>query len=117
MQIAVAHLAEDWQIFGVEEVVVEFDDVLELRTDRRQRGFQVFERLHRLQAKVAAQFAVAVEAELAGDIDEAGGGRGLDHVGVAGRLGQCLWINEADLVHGVPLFAGVVTLARLPLKV
>jgi len=103
LQIAVAHLAEDWQILGVEEVVVEFDDVLELRTDRRQRGFQVLERLHRLQAKVAAQFAVAVEPELAGDIDEAGGGRGLDHVGVAGRLGQGLWINEADLVHGVPL--------------
>jgi hypothetical protein len=38
-------------------------------------------------------------------------------VGVAGRLGQGLWINEADLVHGVPLFAGVVTLARVTLKV
>ena len=38
-QIAVAHLAEDWQIFDVEEVVVEFDDVLELRTDRCQGGF------------------------------------------------------------------------------
>lgn len=105
-QITVAYLAEDRQIFGVEEVVVEFDDVLELRTDRRQRGFQVLERLHRLQAKVAAQFAVAVEPELAGDIDEAGGGRGLDHVGVAGRLGQGLWINEADLAHGVPFLPG-----------
>jgi hypothetical protein len=59
-----------------------------------------------LQAKVAAQFAVAVEPELAGDIDEAGGGRGLDHVGVAGRLGQGLWINKADLVHGAPLLPG-----------
>jgi hypothetical protein len=27
-------------------------------------------------------------------------------VGVAGRLGQGLWINEADLVHGVPLLPG-----------
>ncbi len=54
MQIAVAHLAEDWQILGVEEIVVELDDVLELRIDRCQRGFQVLERLQRLQAKVAA---------------------------------------------------------------
>jgi hypothetical protein len=27
-------------------------------------------------------------------------------VGVAGRFGQGLWINEADLVQGVPLFVG-----------
>jgi hypothetical protein len=27
-------------------------------------------------------------------------------VGVAGRLGQGLWINEADLVHGVPPLPG-----------
>ena len=86
-QITVAYLAEDRQIFGVEEVVVEFDDVLELRTDRRQRGFQVLERLHRLQAKVAAQLAIAIKPELARDIDEACRGRGFDHVGVAGRLG------------------------------
>jgi len=112
-QITVAYLAEDRQIFGVEEVVVEFDDVLELRTDRRQRGFQVLERLHRLQAKVAVQFAVTVEPELAGDIDEAGGGRGLDHVGVARWLGQGLWINEANLVHGAPLLPRSWTLARL----
>ena len=45
-------------------------------------------------------------AALAGDIDEAGGSCGLDHVGVAGRLGQGLWINEADLVHGAPLLPG-----------
>jgi hypothetical protein len=90
--------------------------VLELRTDRRQRCLQVLERLHRLQAKVATQFAVAVEPELAGDVDEAAGHCGLDHVGVARRFGQGLWINEANLVHGVSPLPGVI-LARLTLKV
>jgi hypothetical protein len=38
-------------------------------------------------------------------------------VGVAGWLGQRLWINEADLAHGVPFVARVATFARLTLKV
>ena len=53
----------------------------ELPADGGQRGSQVLERLHRLQAKIAAELAVAIEPELAGDIDEPRRRGGLDHVG------------------------------------
>jgi hypothetical protein len=74
-----------------------------LRSNRRQCGLQVLERLHCLQTKVAAQFAVAIEPELARDIDKPSGDCGLDYLGVARWLGQTWWIYETELAHHFPL--------------
>ena len=98
-EIAVAHLAEDRQVLHVDEVIVELHDVVELGPDRGQRVLQVLECLHRLQAEIAAELAVTVDPELPGDVDEPRRRRGLDHMGVAGRLLQRLGIDETDIAQ------------------
>src|SRR5262249_2462644 len=97
------HLSEDRQVLEIDQIVVELDDVLEATADRGQRMLEVLEGLHRLQPEIAGDLALAVDAELAGDVDDAGGGGRLDHVGVAGRLRQRFGIDETGLAHGVLL--------------
>ena len=87
----------------VDEIGVELHDVLEAAADRGERVFQVFEGLHRLQAKIGGDLAVTVDSELAGNVDQPGRRGRLDHMGVAGRLGQRLGIDETGLAHGVLL--------------
>src|SRR5438034_10545975 len=99
--VAVAHLAEGWQVRAIHQIVVELHDVTEVRADRGQRVLQVLERLHRLSPNVAAELAFAIDAELTCDIDETRWRGDLDHVGVAGRLSQRLRIDESDLAHAV----------------
>jgi hypothetical protein len=67
----------------------------------------ILECLHRLKAKIAAELALSIDAELAGDIDEPGRRGGLDHMGVARRPGQGFWIDETSLAHGVLLLSGI----------
>src|SRR5260221_10994142 len=71
----------------------------EVCADRGKRLFQILERLYRLPPDVAAELALAVDAELTGDVDDAPQRGDLDHMGVAGRLSQRLRINESDLTH------------------
>ena len=107
LQIAVAHLAEDWQILGVEEVVVEFDDVLELRRPppARLSGSRTF-------APLAGESRCSVcrrgRARAGRRYRRGGRGRGLDHVGVAGRLGQGLLDSMKRIWFTVSPFAGIV---------
>src|SRR5438034_75472 len=99
--VAVAHLAEGWQVRAIHQIVVELHDVTEVRADRGQRVLQVLERLHRLSPNVAAELALAIDAELTGDIDDTRWRGDLDHVGVAGWPSQRLRIDESDLAHAV----------------
>jgi hypothetical protein len=69
-------------------------------------GLQIRKRLCRLRAKIsgiADELAVTIEAELAGDVDDATGAGDLDHVAVAGRLGDGGRIEEADVVDQLDL--------------
>ena len=56
---------------AIDEIVVELHDVTEVRADRGKRVFHILERLHRLHPNVAAELALAVDAELTGDVDDA----------------------------------------------
>src|SRR5262245_951656 len=87
---------------AIEEVVVELHHSPELRAHRGERGFQILERLHRLPPKVADDLAVAVDPELAGDIDDPPRRGDFDHMGIAGRPAQRLRIDETGLAHGSP---------------
>jgi len=85
---------------AVDEIVVEFHDVAELRADGGERVFQILERLHRLRADVVADdLAVAADPELSGDVDDARRRGDLDHMRVSGRLSQRLRIDESRLAH------------------
>src|SRR6266516_5292178 len=69
--------------------------------DGGERRLQILERLRRLRAKIAGsagELAVNIEAELAGDIDDAAGAGHLDHMGVSGRRGHRGRIEETDVV-------------------
>jgi hypothetical protein len=88
---------------AVDEVVVELHHVPEICADRGERGFQVLERLHCLLPEVADNLAVAVDPQLSGDVDDARRRGDLDHMGVAGRLSQCLRIDESGLGHTILL--------------
>src|SRR5262249_2769273 len=79
--------------------MVQVEGGMEARADRRKRVFQILVCLHRLLPDVAAELALAVEAELSGNIDNPCRGGDLDHVGVAGRVCQRLRIDESDLAH------------------
>src|SRR5262245_8192230 len=98
-EVAVAHLAKGRQVRAVNEIVVELHNVPELRADRGERTFQIFEGLHRLLPEVAADLAVAIDPKLTGDVDDTPRRGDLDHVGVAGRPSQRLRIDESDLTH------------------
>src|SRR5262245_44873164 len=104
-EVAIAHLPKRRQVRTIHQIVVELHDVTEVRTDRGERVFQVLERLHRLQPNIAAELALAVDAELTGDIDDARRRSDLDHVGVAWRPSQRLRIDESNLAHAVLLSA------------
>jgi hypothetical protein len=84
---------------AIDQIVVELHDMTEVCADRGERVFEILERLHRLPPDVAAELALAVDAELTGDVDDASRRGDLDHMGIAGRLSQRLRIDESDLAH------------------
>src|SRR2546429_9816051 len=105
--MAVAYLAKGRQVRAVDEIVVELQDVTEVRPNRGERGFQILERLRRLRADVADDLAVAVDPELTRDIDDAPRRGDLDHMGIAGRLTQRLRIDKSGLAHASSCQLGV----------
>src|SRR5262249_1138251 len=73
----------------VDEVVVELHHMLEAGTDRGECILQVDEDLLRLGVEIARRadnLVVDVEAQLARNVDDPPGARGLHHMGVSGRL-------------------------------
>ena len=76
---------------------------MEIRADRGERRFQILERLLRLRPDVTGDPALAVDPELSGDVDDARRPCDLDHMGVTGRLSQCLRIDESGLGHAILL--------------
>src|SRR3954452_12957695 len=82
-KIAVANLAEEGQVLGIYEVVVEFHHVAKLGADRVQSRFEVLESLDRLQAKVAAELAAEISAELACHVDDPSWRGDFHHMGIA----------------------------------
>ena len=94
----------------VGEIAVELDHVGKVGLDGRERCPEVAEYLHRLGMEIARRahhVAIAVGAELAGDVDGAAGASHLDHLGVARRFDQRLGIDEADSGgHGDSPFNG-----------
>ena len=69
-----------------------------LGPDRGERGLQVLEHLLGLRPKVAGrELAVAIGAELAGDVDGAAGADDLDHLRIGRRPHQAFGIDEAEL--------------------
>src|SRR5262249_43584033 len=70
-------------------IVVELHHMLEAGTDRRERIFEIEEGLLRLGAEIARRsddLVVDVQTELAGNVDDPPGARGLHHVGISGWL-------------------------------
>src|SRR5262249_17859758 len=78
----------------------DLDDVLEATSNRRERTFHVFIGLCRLRLEIAGradEVAVAVEAQLTGDIDDATRHRRLHNMRVAGLLGASIRLQEAQM--------------------
>ena len=102
VEILIAYFAERADVRrNVDEVVVDLDDVLEARADRRERILQILERLHGLATEVGRHLPCRIDAELPRDVDHAAGARDLDHMRVSGRLGNRRRIDEARR-HEVP---------------
>ena len=85
------------------EVIIELHHIMELTTDCSKRNFQILECLHRLLAKIAAELAFSIVAQLTGDIDESSRSNDFDHVRVARRLAQCSRIDETSLAQDILL--------------
>ena len=86
----------------VGEVALELHDMGEVGADRGERVLEVDEGLLRLGAEVAGRtddLVVEVEAELAGDEDDAARHR-LDHMGVADGLRDRIGVEKLVLRHG-----------------
>jgi hypothetical protein len=97
---------ENRKMVHVDQVVVELDDVLELEADRCKHGFHVFEGLDALCLEIARRsddLSAAVESTLPGNVDNAAGRRGFDHMRIPEWFRYCLWIEKTrhcGLGHG-----------------
>src|SRR5262245_65423321 len=98
--MAVAHLAEGAYVLAdVDDVIVDLDGMLGLGAYGVERRLQVPKRLLGLRLEPVCHFAAGVETELARDIDDSRWPGDLDHVGIAGRLGDGRRIDEARVRH------------------
>ena len=85
----------------VDDIVVELDDVIEIRTNRCERGFYVLECDLDLLTRIGAHLARLIDAELAGKIDRAARPGHLHDMAVAWRLLHGIGIGKTDVVRHV----------------
>src|SRR5215468_7998215 len=82
----------------VDEIIVELHHMLEAGADRRKRILEIDECLLCLGAEIARSTddsVVDIEAQLARNVDDPPGARGLHHMGVSGWLGNRWGIVKA----------------------
>src|SRR5262249_49923821 len=103
VEMLVANLPEVPDVFAdVDNVVVDLDQMIEADAHRRERRFEVLKCQLDLFADIAAHLAGPVKAELTGKIDDAAGANHFNDMAVAWWLGDCIWIEETQVVrHGL----------------